>query len=144
MKENNNELYYAMKITLTSGKSAIALAVLLGGMAIANPSREAYIDYAAVQLNEEVKEGICQGKELPDLGRLQGLATTLSQGAKELCKTAIASSDTFGFQPVRHYLEATTTQQNFLIFSIYYTQFPGGKMATVAGFKNFKTLPLTK
>lgn len=130
-----------MKFTMTSGKSAIALAILCGGMAIANPSQEAYVDYASVQLDEEVKEGICQGKELPDLGKLQGLATTLGQGIGELCKTAIASSGTLGFQLVQNYIEGTTTRQNFLIFSVYYTQVPGGKITTVAGFNNFKTLP---
>ncbi|MFP4008677.1 MAG: DUF4359 domain-containing protein [Spirulinaceae cyanobacterium] len=130
-----------MKFNLISEKSAIALAILCGGMAIANPNPEAYTTYASVQLNGAVQEGICQGKELPDLGRLQGLATTLGQGIGELCKTAIASSGTLGFQVVQNYIEANTTRQNFLIFSIYQTKVPDGAITTVAGFNNFKTLP---
>jgi hypothetical protein len=121
------------------GKGAIALAVLIGGMAVTNPGKEAYADYASVRLVEEVKKAICRGKELPDLGVLQGVVETISSGVGELCRTTINTSGTLGFTPVRNYILTTTTRQNFLIFSIYQTEIPGRKLTTIAAFSNFKT-----
>ena len=97
----------------------IGAVVVIGVMAVSNPSKERYIEYATEQFSETGKTSICTG-DLP-IAAQQSCKFLISQG-KGVIKTLVENS---------------TKQQNFVVFSLYATEMPNRKITTIAAFGNF-------
>ncbi|MFM7602593.1 MAG: DUF4359 domain-containing protein [Pseudanabaena sp.] len=98
----------------------IGAAVVVGAMAITNPSKERYIEYATEQLSETGKNSICAGDNVPI-------------AAQQSCKFAISQ----GKGVIKSLVENSTKQQNFVVLSLYATDLPNQKVTTVGVFGNF-------
>ncbi len=97
----------------------IGATVVVGVMAVSNPSKERYIEYATEQFSETGKTSICTG-DLP-IAAQQSCKFVISQG-KGAIKLLVGNS---------------TKQQNFVVFSLYETDMPNKKYTTIAAFGNF-------
>ncbi|WP_103670128.1 DUF4359 domain-containing protein [Pseudanabaena sp. BC1403] len=97
----------------------IGVVVVVGVMAVSNPSKERYIDYATEQFSETGKTSICAG-DMPI-------------AAQQSCKFVISQ----GKGVIKSVVENSTKQQNFVIFSLYETDMPNKKYTTIAAFGNF-------
>jgi hypothetical protein len=97
----------------------IGAVVVVGVMAVSNPSKESYIEYATEQFSETGKTSICTG-DLP-IAAQQSCKFLISQG-KGVIKTLVENS---------------TKQQNLVVFSLYATEMPNRKITTIAAFGNF-------
>ena len=113
------------------GKGAILLAILAGTMALTNPPKEDYIEYASGQLSEEVKEDYCQESETPKV--LENL--NLSETFADVCNNLVTSQR----PAIRRHLDNATQQQNLVVFSIYTTQLWEHRYRTIGVFGNFLT-----
>lgn len=113
------------------GKGAILLAILAGTMALTNPPKEDYIEYASGQLSEEVKENYCKESEAPKILENFNLSETFA----DVCKNLITSQR----PAIRRHLDNATQQQNVVIFSIYTTQLWEHQYRTIGVFGNFLT-----
>ncbi len=98
----------------------IGAVVVVGVMAVTNPSRERYIDYAIEQFAETGKNSICAGDNIPI-------------AAQQSCKFVLSQ----GKGVIKPLIENSTKQQNFVIFSLYETDMPNKKYSTIAAFGNF-------
>ena len=98
----------------------IGAVVVAGVMAVTNPSKERYIEYATEQFSESGKTSICAGDNMP-IAAQQSCKFVISQG-KGVIKSVVTNS---------------TKQQNFALFSIYETDMPNQKITTIAAFGNF-------
>jgi len=97
----------------------IGAAAIAGVMAITNPSKERYIDYATEQFAEKGKNSLC--------------SSDMPLAAQQSCKFVISQ----GKSVIKPYIENSTKQQNFILFSIYATELPNKKLNTIAVFGNF-------
>ena len=97
----------------------IGAVVVIGVMAVSNPSKERYIEYATEQFSETGKTSICTG-DLP-------------VAAQQSCKFLISQ----GKGVIKTLVENSTMQQNFVVFSLYATEMPNRKITTIAAFGNF-------
>jgi hypothetical protein len=97
----------------------IGVVVIAGVMAVSNPSKERYIDYATEQFSESGKTSICGG-DVPI-------------AAQQSCKFLISQ----GKGVIKKLVENSTKQQNFVVFSLYETDMPNKKYSTIAVFGNF-------
>jgi hypothetical protein len=97
----------------------IGAVVVIGVMAVSNPSKERYIEYATEQFSETGKTSICTG-DLP-------------VAAQQSCKFLISQ----GKGVIKTLVENSTKQQNFVVFSLYATEMPNRKITTIAAFGNF-------
>lgn len=98
----------------------IGIAVVAVGMAISNPSKDRYIEYATDHFSETGKTSICAGDNIP-IAAQQSCKFLISQG-KGVIKGLVTNS---------------TKQQNFVLFSIYETDLPNKKVTTIAALGNF-------
>ena len=101
----------------------IGAAVVVGVMAVSNPSKERYIEYATEQFSESGKTSICAGDNIPI-------------AAQQSCKFVISQ----GKGVIKGLVENSTKQQNFVVFSLYETDMPNKKITTIAAFGNFYML----
>ncbi len=113
------------------GKGAILLAILAGTMALTNPPKEEYIEYASGQLSAELKENYCKESEAPEILENFNLSKTFA----DVCNNLVSSQR----PAVRRHLENTTQRQNLVIFSIYTTQLWNRQYRTIGVFGNFLT-----
>ena len=97
----------------------IGAVVVIGVMAVSNPSKERYIEYATEQFSETGKTSICTG-DLP-------------VAAQQSCKFLISQ----GKGVIKTLVENSTKQQNFVVFSLYAPEMPNRKITTIAAFGNF-------
>lgn len=97
----------------------IGVVVVFGVMAVSNPSKERYIDYATEQFSETGKTSICAG-DMPI-------------AAQQSCKFVISQ----GKGVIKSVVENSTKHQNFVMFSLYETDMPNKKYTTIAAFGNF-------
>ncbi len=97
----------------------IGLVALIVMMAVSNPSKERYIEHTVDRFSETGKSSVCTG-----VG---------DASAQQQCKFVVAQ----GKPLIRAFLENSTKQQNFLLFSIYTTELPNQKLTTIAAFGNF-------
>lgn len=98
----------------------IGAAVVVGVMAVSNPSKERYVDYATEQFSETGKTSICSGDNIPI-------------AAQQSCKFVISQ----GKGVIKSLVENSTKQQNFVVISLYETDLPNKKVTTVGAFGNF-------
>ncbi len=101
----------------------IGAAVIAVVMVVSNPSKERYIEYTVDRFSETGKSSVCTG--------------TGDASAQQQCKFAVALLASQGKPLVRAFLESSTRQQNFLLFSIYTTELPNQKLTAIAAFGNF-------
>ncbi|MBZ8182776.1 DUF4359 domain-containing protein [Oscillatoria salina] len=114
--------------------------VTLGGlgvsMALTNPSRDAYEEYAAAQLSAYLKQEVCTQapQQLQDI-----LPSELGNSLESECKTLV---DTVRPQ-MKAIVGRSTERQNFIVFSIYRTNLsvgllvPNYEFETLAIFDQF-------
>ncbi len=113
------------------GKGAILLAILAGTMALTNPPKEDYIEYASGQLSEEVKENYCKESTAPEiLGNFN-----LSETFADVCNNLVTSQR----PAIQRHLDNSTRQQNMIAFSIYTTNLWDQQYKTIGAFGNFFT-----
>jgi len=101
----------------------IGIVVIAVGMAITNPSKDRYIEYATEQFSETGKTSICAGENIPI-------------AAQQSCKFVISQ----GKGVIKKVVDNSTKQQNFILFSLYETDLPNKKVTTIAAFGNFHML----
>ncbi len=122
------------------GLGAITLAIIASAMAITNPNREEYVNYASAHLIDEVKNSLCQSPEVQtDSDTLREIAQDVALGISGFCKGAVTAGGIVGLNPVKNIIDSRTTRQNWLIVSIYTTNVPGKTFKTVGVFDNFFT-----
>lgn len=97
----------------------IGTVLVVGVMAVSNPSKERYIEYATEQFSETGKTSICTG-DLP-------------VAAQQSCKFVISQ----GKGVIKTLVENSTKQQNFVVLSLFETEMPNRKITTIAAFGNF-------
>lgn len=123
-----------MKI-LKLGFSGIVLLGLGGLMIVTNPGRQDYQQYAAQTINSRLKEKVCNEA-----------SETMGSWLQSHCHTLV---DTASPQ-LSQVIDRQTKRQNFLLFSIYQTNFfvpsplPNYHFATVGLFDNFFTYQAEK
>lgn len=117
---------------LLGAVTSVALACLGSVMAMTNPGQGEYEHYATDALTSYLKQSVCT-KTAGDL------KAALSSGCKTLVDTG---------RPNLHYIiSQTTTRQNYVLFSIYETDFafnssstlPSYQFGTVGIFQKFYT-----
>jgi Domain of unknown function (DUF4359) len=120
-----------MKTTLQSFKiPAIIAGVTLVVMAIANPDKEVYLNYASVAMATEVKENLCSNNSQG------GLESILAN----VCKNTIDRQQ----GAIRVYLNNFSERQNFGLFSVYTTKIPQRTYTSIGAFGNFLTFTQNK
>ncbi|WP_265262547.1 DUF4359 domain-containing protein [Spirulina subsalsa] len=131
--------------TIYQGGSAIALIALVGVFAVTNPSKEAYLNYASEKFVREIKESACQQNvvdRIPtgvnNLLRDLGLENTGNR-LQQLCQDSLTAGGD-RFKPfLKDFVQQSTTQQNFQVFSLYHTEILDQKVTTLALLGNFIT-----
>jgi|GEM_PF-318630 hypothetical protein len=113
------------------GTGAVLLAILAGTMALTNPPKEEYIEYASGQLSAELKENYCKESEAPEILENFNLSKTFA----DVCSNLVTSQR----PAVRQYLDHRTQRQNFVIFSVYTTRLWEHQYRTIGVFGNFLT-----
>lgn len=116
------------------GKMAIFLAILAGTMALTNPNRQDYLEYASVQLSQEVKKSWCNEAEVP--GVLRGFSNMIV----DTCNTLVTSQR----GAIRAFIDNSTHRKNAMIFSIYTSELFNHRYRTLALFGNFITFSAEK
>lgn len=109
----------------------IALIVIAGGFFVTNPEKPTYVDYASVRFADATKDAICRSPQLP------AWAQPIAASAQEICRGAVTTGTNFGREPLQNFLTSTTQRQNFLLFSLYTTEFPGYQVKTIGVLGNF-------
>lgn len=104
-------------------QTGLIVAVAIAGvMAVTNPNKDRYTDYAAEELVRTGKTTFCSN--LPNVNRQQ-------------CEFAISVLISGGEVPIKKFIRTATKQQNFILFSIYEMDIPNRKLTTIAAFGNF-------
>jgi hypothetical protein len=101
----------------------IGVAIIAVVMAVSNPSKERYVEYTVDRFSETGKLSLCNG-----VG---------DAAAQQQCKFGVAVFASQGKPLIRAFLESSTRQQNFVLFSIYTTELPNQKLTAIAAFGNF-------
>ncbi|MFM7885986.1 MAG: DUF4359 domain-containing protein [Pseudanabaena sp.] len=100
----------------------ISVAVVVGAMAVTNPNKNSYVEYAADEVTRTGKNTFCNDVPIT---------------AQQQCKIAIALLSSRGKPLIKQFIDGSTNQQNFVLFSLYTTDFPNRKLTTIAAFGNF-------
>ena len=108
-----------MKLQIIFAGAAIALVA----MVVTNPSQDRYIDYAAEEFAKTGQNSIC--------------TSNLPTEAKQQCEFAVNLLSSQGKPLIKKYIQGTTQQQNFFLFSLYTTDAPSRKLTTIAALGNF-------
>jgi hypothetical protein len=109
---------------------AAGLAVFGVTMSKTNPNQDAYEEYAVNQLSQYLKTDVCK--------QTSKLIENLLNSS---CDKIVDSAN----PQMREVLSKTTDRQDFILFSVYRTDFtinswlPGYKFETVGAFNNFYT-----
>lgn len=118
-------------LTIITYVGAAGLATAFGvTMAKTNPSQTEYEGYAAQRLTQYLKDDVCK-KTTPLIEKL----------LHSKCDKLVDSAN----PQIRQILSATTQRQDFILFSVYYTDLkvsswiPAYKFETVGAFNNFYT-----
>ncbi len=115
------------------GAIGVGALVIAGFMAVTNPGKEAYVDYAVARFATDVQSAICQGPRLPKP------LTQVGKLTKNLCQLGIKVGYVWQRELVKDIVSSTTRRQNLILFSIYTTEIPGQTFHTLALFGNFLT-----
>ncbi|WP_088891294.1 DUF4359 domain-containing protein [Leptolyngbya ohadii] len=120
--------------------SLFALILVAGGFFVTNPDQPAYVDFAAVRFANATQDAICrlpgtapQGNSTQTPEFFQSIASSI----QELCRGAVTAGTNFGREPLQNYINSKTQRQNFLLFSLYTTEFPGYQIKTIGVLGNF-------
>ncbi|WP_017305898.1 DUF4359 domain-containing protein [Spirulina subsalsa] len=120
------------------GGSAIALIALVGGLVATNPPEEAYLNYASEKFVSEIKESACQQNVLHripggvhDFLRDIGLDNSQNR-LQQLCQDSLTAGGDRLKPFLKDFIQQSTTQQNFQIFSLYHTEILDQKVTTLA------------
>jgi len=111
----------------------ITALVIAGFMAVTNPGKEAYVDYAVARFATDFQNAICTGPTLPKSLQQIGVLT------KSLCQLSVKAGYVWQHNLVKEVVNSTTRRQNLIVFSIYTTEIPGQTFQTLALFGNFLT-----
>ncbi len=111
-----------MKLQIILTGAAIALVA----MVVTNPSQDKYIDFAAEEFAKTGQNSIC--------------TSNLPAAAQQQCEFAVNLLSSQGKPLIKKYVQGTTQQQNFFLFSVYTTDAPNRKLTTIAAFSNFYML----
>lgn len=109
----------------------LVLMVIAGGFFVTNPEKPDYVDYAAVNFADAATEAICLSPQLPNW------AQSIASSMQDVCRGAVTTGTNFGREPLQNFINSTTDRQNFLLFSLYTTQFPGYSVRTIGILGNF-------
>jgi len=110
--------------------SGIAVIAVASAMAITNPRRQAYQEYAAEKMGTYLKEEVCA--DAPK---------TLGDFIERQCNNLVDS----GQKPLQEMIAQSTQRHNYFLFSIYETNLsvmaglPTYQFRTIGIFQNFLT-----
>ncbi len=110
---------------------SIGLGFVLIIMAITNPSKDAYVEYATLKMADEVKEGICD-KNKKELKNVIGTAADLFSG---ICRTGIDTQRSM----IRDFIINGSRHRNYIILTVYRTDVFDRRYTTVGICGNFLT-----
>lgn len=111
---------------------AIAIAGVVGTMAVTNPGKKTYVEFATDQLSPAIQDMYCQGIKLPEW------ANPLGKVTQSTCKTAIATGSTVvGRDRKLEFINGVTRRKNLFLFSIYTTEVPGKTFRMIGVFGHF-------
>ncbi len=108
---------------------AIGLGFVAIIMAVTNPAKDAYLEYATLKMADDVKDGLCNKKGLSDV---IGSVGDLISG---ICRTGIDTQRS----RIRELISSGSRRQNLIFFSIYRTDVFDQRYTTVAICGNFIT-----
>ncbi len=108
---------------------SIGLGFVLIIMAITNPSKNAYVEYATLKMADDVKEGMCDRKELKNV---IGTAADLLSG---ICRTGIDTQRS----KIRDFISNGSRHYNYVILSVYRTDVFDRRYTTIGICGNFLT-----
>lgn len=117
-------------ITIITCLGVVGASVLGMAMANTNPSQAKYEEYAVQRLSEYLKSNVCKKSQNP-------LENLIQMNCDKLLEAANPR--------MREIISISTEKQDFLIFSVYRTDFklnnwvPSYKFETVGAFENFYT-----
>jgi Domain of unknown function (DUF4359) len=123
-----------MKSAIITGVGVVGLCLAAVAMVKSNPGEAAYQQYAAQELSGYLKSNVCK-----NLGILEKL---INNRCDQFVNTASPQ--------IREIIAASTDRQDFMIFSIYRTEFkindwvPSYKFETVGAFDKFYTYSAQK
>lgn len=100
-----------------------------------NPDQPAYNAYAAEQLPKHLKATNCDELE----GNIGFLGLRIP--TKDLCKSFVNGTDSFGRGAIKQIVDYSTERQNIYVCSIYTTRVFGREVKTLGIGKQFLTLP---
>lgn len=106
-------------ITAISGTMLVGLGTV---MALTNPGRDDYEEYAIETLSTYLKDEAC-----PKAPKISGIGDFLGRQCKTLVDT--------GRPQIQQIISQTTQQQNFIIFTIYRTELNVGPILPVYHFE---------
>jgi hypothetical protein len=111
---------------------AIVIAGVVGTMAVTNPGKKAYVEFAADQFAPAIQDMYCQGIKLPEW------ANSIGKMTKGACKTAIATGSTvLGRDHKVEFINSSTRRQNLFLLSVYTMEMPGKTFKTIGVFGHF-------
>lgn len=110
-----------------------AMITIAGFMAVTNPGKDAYVDYAVAKFATDFQHTICQGPTLPKT------LAHLGSFTKNLCQFSVRVGYVWQRSLVKDVVDSTTRRQNFIVFSIYTTEIPGQTFQTLGMLGNFLT-----
>ena len=115
----------------------LGVGLLAGAIALVftNPSRSAYLDYAAERLPETIEQ------DCKRFDREVNLADFLELSSQALCGSLAQGIDFMGRGLVRQAVKVSTERQNWGVLSVYETQLPGRTTKTVGIAGRFWRLP---
>lgn len=108
---------------------SIGLGFILVIMAVTNPPKNAYLEYATLRMADDVKEGMCNRTELKNV---IGSAADLLSG---ICRTGIDTQRS----KIRDFISNGSRQYNYVVFSVYQTDVFDRRYTTLGICGNFLT-----
>lgn len=122
--------FFHKKSVLATTSGLLMIAAV---MAVTNPGRAAYVDYASERLSREFKQDCDELDQNITFGSILELPT------KDLCKSFVGSADLVGRGTVKLIIDKSTSRKNFAVFSIYTTKIAGRTFKTTGICSNFIT-----
>jgi Domain of unknown function (DUF4359) len=133
-----NKKFKSMKSAIITGVGVLGLFLLAVVMVKSNPSEASYQQYAVTELSSYVKSNVCK-KSLDT--NIELLDKLIDNQVKNQCNKFVDVAS----PRVREIIAASTERHDFVIFSVYRTEFkvnellPSYKLETIGAFDKFYT-----
>jgi hypothetical protein len=113
---------------------AAAFFLVASVMALSNPNKNEYIDYASGKFVREIPKSVCESDRTK-----QELKDDFSQSLIDLCNSGLKWALIANQESIRATIDRNTQRHNYLLFSIYTTKIPDYSFKTISAIGNFFT-----